>query len=390
MHPQIPRDTASLLAKIPALAIPGISTRIQGLRAFYKQLQALLSHSPCSQFLSVLKYVACIILLVNANSLPFVWHIRVSWPFLVAKLEYMLRASLIFTPKAERARTLVAWVEGLSPVGANPFELVTVYRTWAGLDDSDMFGMHLSNSSYAKALDSVRLRALVKSFPTWGRSGGVFALGATHYHFIREIPALATYEVRYSIGSWDNKWMYFVARFVTHPKRRNANHSPPSQDTSTPATPNCVAHQNGTVDVEQAVTAVVAGPRAPILEPDGTILHCVSVSQMCFKYGRITMPPVVVLGVEGFTKPPCPNSGISSYSHTNPPPNWVKSQAVRVAPTGNMEKFQAFLKSGWRDVPERERWWEEAMGGPIEEKRQVNLEILESLRFGLERARTIY
>jgi hypothetical protein len=184
--------------------------------------------------------------------------------------------------------------------------------------------------------------------------------------------------------------MYFVARFVTHPKRRNAERSPPSQDSSALATPNDMAHQNGTVDVEQAVAAIVAGPRAPILEPDGTILHCVSISQVCFKYGRMTVPPVVVLGAEGLTKPPCPNSGISSYSHTNPPPNWVKSQAMRVAPTGDMANFQAFLKNGWRDVPESERWWEEAMGGPIEEKRRANLEILESLKFGLERARTIY
>jgi hypothetical protein len=126
------------------------------------------------------------------------------------------------------------------------------------------------------------------------------------------------------------------------------------------------------------------------MEPDGAILHCVAVSLVCFKYGRITIPPAVVLGTEGYTKPPCPDSGMSAYSHANPPPNWVKSQAIRVAPTGNMANFQAFLKSGWRDVPESERWWEEALGGPVEEKRQANLEILESLKFGLERARSIY
>lgn len=111
-----------------------------------------------------------------------------------------------------------------------------------------MFGMHLSNSSYAKvrqllvhnqfalilhyllttsaqALDSARLRVLWRAFPAWGVSGGVIALGgrfavcsdtarltvsATHYHFIREIPLFARYEVRISIASWDDKWVCFI------------------------------------------------------------------------------------------------------------------------------------------------------------------------------------
>ncbi|KAF8837537.1 hypothetical protein BDN67DRAFT_972879 [Paxillus ammoniavirescens] len=384
MSPQLPRDTAGFLAKIPT-----IHTRVQGLRPLYEQLQALLGRSSPPKFLSILRYIAYIVLLVNAGSLPFVWHIRVFWPLLARNIEHELRSRFIFIPKAERVRAVTAWAEGHSRVGATPFEGVTVYKTWASPDDSDMFGMHLSNSSYAKALDSTRLRAFMRAFPIWGRSGGQCPLGATHYHFIREIPPLATYEVRSSIASWDNKWIYLIARFVTCPKRRNASRTPPSQD-STPATPDGMAHQNGTADVERAVAAIVAGPRAPIMEPDGAILHCVAVSLVCFKYGRITTPPAVVLGTEGYSKPPCPNSCISAYSNANPPPNWVKSQAIRVAPTGNMANFQAFLKNGWRDVPESERWWEEALGGPVEEKRRANLEILESLKFGLDRARSIY
>ncbi|KIJ12451.1 hypothetical protein PAXINDRAFT_101242 [Paxillus involutus ATCC 200175] len=382
--------------QLPAIpAIPAIHTCVQGLRPLYEQLQALLGRSSPPKFLSILRYVTYIVLLVNACSLPFVWHIRVFWPLLARKIEHELRSRFIFIPKAERVRAVIAWAEGHSRVGATPFEAVTLYKSWASPDDSDMFGMHLSNSSYAKAspvqaLDSARLRALMMAFATWGRSGGQCHLGATHYHFIREIPPLATYEVRSSIASWDNKWIYLVARFVTRPKCRNASRTPRSQDSTTPATPDGVAYQNGTADVEKAVAAIVAGPRAPIMEPDGAILHCVAVSLVCFKYGRITIPPAVVLGTEGYTKPPCPDSGMSAYSHANPPPNWVKSQAIRVAPTGNMANFQAFLKSGWRDVPESERWWEEALGGPVEEKRQANLGILESLKFGLERARSIY
>ncbi|KAF9236535.1 hypothetical protein BU15DRAFT_49876 [Melanogaster broomeanus] len=353
----------------------------------FRLFRALLSHSPPSKFLSVLKYIAYVVLLANVGSLPFVWHIRVFWPIVVLKIEYyILRTRLIFTSKAERVRLLTATAEDLCPVGANPFELVTVYRRWASFDDVDMFGLHLSNSSYAKAspaFDSARLRALITSFPAWGRSGGQMALGATSYHFIREIPPLVTYEVRLTIGSWDHKWMYILARFVTRPKGRNATRS-------TSATVNGGAQQNGTTEVEKAVDAIVGGTRVPVLEPDGAILHCVAVSQVCFKHGRITIPPAVILGCEGFTKPPCPDTGISSYSRASPPPNWAKSQAVRVAPAGSMSKFQAFLKGGWRDIPENERWWEDALGGPIEKKRKANLEILESLKLGLEGAKSIY
>ncbi|KIK91758.1 hypothetical protein PAXRUDRAFT_830552 [Paxillus rubicundulus Ve08.2h10] len=388
MSPRLPGDIARFLTRIPA--IPAVHTRVQGLRTLHEQLQALLGRSSHSNVLSIIRYVAYLVLLVNAGSLPFVWHIRVFWPLLASRIEYGLRSRFIFIPKAKRARAVIAWAEGQSPVGTTPFEAVTVYRTWASPDDSDMFGMHLSNSSYAKALDSTCLRALMKTLPTWNRSGGQCPLAATHYHFIREIPPLATYEVRSSIASWDNKWIYLIARFVTRPKRRNVIDAPRSQDSTTPLTPDGVAHQNGTADVEKAVAAIVSGPRAPIMEPDGAILHCVAVSLLCFKYGRITIPPAVVLGAEGYTKPPCPDSCISSYSHANPPPNWVKSQAIRVAPTGNMPNFQAFLKSGWRDVPESERWWEKALGGPVEEKRRANLDILESLKSGLDHARSIY
>ena len=35
----------------------------------------------------------------------------------------------------------------------------------------------------------------------------LFFLKGTHYHFIREIPMLACYEVRTSIAAWDQKWV---------------------------------------------------------------------------------------------------------------------------------------------------------------------------------------
>jgi hypothetical protein len=70
-------------------------------------------------------------------------------------------------------------------------------------------------------------------------------LEAAHFHFIREIPMLTSYEVRISIGAWDGKWVrrrlyfyfvpplmfycfpstsvqiWYVARFVKPPSKKS-------------------------------------------------------------------------------------------------------------------------------------------------------------------------
>lgn len=355
-----------------------------------------------------------------------------------------------------------------------------------GIDDIDVFGMHLSNSSYAKAcpfLSSIRIcspafqvRRLIPRAPrssssvsppgvavedTWlsvvGLSPSTLPIThtsasddistplcpATHYHFIREIAPLAKYEVRLTIDGWDHKWvrsflhfwvhvaerptacrffhiawtfepvdgtfiqLYIVARYVTRPTRRRHARTSPQSISSPPTPENGSLAQNGSASVEQAVAALaqadpdqngVAIRRPPIVEPDGAVLHCIAVSQICFKAGRITIPPAIVLASEGFTKPCADEVAIVNgvkgdanvYSRTNPPPNWTKSQSIRVPPCGSMEAFQAFLQGGWRDVPEGERWWEAALGGSIERKRQANLEVLNALKQGLERTRTLH
>ena len=38
-------------------------------------------------------------------------------------------------------------------------------------------------------------------------TGTLIFFKGTHYHFIREIPMLASYEVRTSIATWDQKWV---------------------------------------------------------------------------------------------------------------------------------------------------------------------------------------
>ncbi|KAG1781953.1 hypothetical protein EV702DRAFT_1177068 [Suillus placidus] len=337
-----------------------------------------------SLVLSASKYIILVLLLINFRSLPFAWHIRVFLPVLRLRLQYyLLRLRILFKPKELRAKILSDWGEGLCPIGANPFELVTVQHGCTTVDDADYNG-HLSNSSYAKALDAARLKLVLKALPAFARSGGWMALGSTHFHFIQEIPFLRSYEIRLSIGAWDHKWMFVIARYVSFPKNRRSDATyelhVDGSDLTTPATPGDTTEVDSNLQAEKTAKAMesLAAAQSKMPEPDGAILHCVAISYICFKHGRITVPPGVVLPCEGFSKPPSTVSAVP-FSSTNPPPHWQKAQALRVAPSGR----------GWRDVPEDERWWEDALDGPIEEQRKANLEVLDSIRKGMEGARSI-
>jgi len=54
---------------------------------------------------------------------------------------------------------------------------------------------------------------------------------------------------------------------------------------------------------------------------------------------------------------------------------------------GNPKAFVKFQSGGWRDVPEGERWWEDALGGEVKVQRVQNLKLLGNLRHGMEGAR---
>lgn len=166
--------------------------------------------------------------------------------------------------------------------------------------------------------------------------------------------------------------------------------STPAEDLATPATPGDTTEADYNLQAEKTKKEIeaLAAAQSNIPEPDGAVLHCVAISYICFKHGRITVPPSVILPCEGFSKPPSTASA-APFSSTNPPPHWKKAQALRVAPSGSMPAFAKFLKGGWRDVPEDERWWEDALDGPIEEQRKANLEVLDSVRRGMEGARSI-
>jgi hypothetical protein len=51
--------------------------------------------------------------------------------------------------------------------------------------------------------------------------------------------------------------------------------------------------------------------------------------------------------------------------------------------------MQEFMKGGWRNVPENERWWETALAGEIEAKRLANLEAFNAIRRDYEVAKSL-
>lgn len=132
----------------------------------------------------------------------------------------------------------------------------------------------------------------------------------------------------------------------------------------------------------KAVSNIIASE-----EPDGATLYTVCVSQICFKIGRITIPPEIVFAINGLT-------GLSSttgapFSPTNPPPHWNTVLSLSShAHGGGRKKMMTFLKGGWKDVPENERWWTQAFVD-LAERNAANLAEVEILKLGLEGARRV-
>ncbi|KAL0578676.1 hypothetical protein V5O48_003296 [Marasmius crinis-equi] len=212
--------------------------------------------------------------------------------------------------------------------------------------------------------------------PQFVRTDGWMSLAGTHFHFIREIPMMARYEIRVSFVTWDQKWVFAFCRFVTKRKPRR------------PLTLVSLARRSDkTSDID---TKKLNGIDLDHTESDGATVHAIAVSQLCFKMGRITVPPALVFASNGLSKPP-PSTfppSPAGFSHANPPPHWriVKSMISRLE-GGDIKNLRALYTGGWKDVPASQRWWEQALGGDLELQRQENMEKLSLLKRGRETLR---
>ncbi|CUA73054.1 hypothetical protein RSOLAG22IIIB_10499 [Rhizoctonia solani] len=217
------------------------------------------------------------------------------------------------------------------------------------------------------------------------------ALGAAHYQFIREIPVNKQYEIRLSIGAWEDKWVYCIAKFVSHTKqkpqvRKNESlktgaDAPLIPSISTPATPLITEVSTpaefvdpGSQDVtaldtsrvDKGLTSTTAPkPALQTHDVDGALLHCVAVSAICFKHGRITVPPNVVLATSGY-----------SLTETGDQSNWLNAKQLRERGRGAMAEF---FRGGWKT--EENKFWE--IGPKVEAERARRLVELRKLTEGM-------
>ncbi|KAJ3865809.1 hypothetical protein EV359DRAFT_6474, partial [Lentinula novae-zelandiae] len=197
-----------------------------------------------------------------------------------------------------------SWLGSVTPVGAHPFEWEGRYDTWVGPDDSD-FNMHMSNSSYPKILDFARTKASLELFPQFLRVGGHVALSSTHFHFINELPLFSKYQIRLSIGAWDEKWCYIVCRFVTVSKKSSTN-SKTKKPRNTNIPRILIRPPTPFVQSLSPPSPAPSSPPPPTHEStdpnsDNVKLHTIAVSRICFKHGRITVPPAIVFATNGMS-----------------------------------------------------------------------------------------
>ncbi|KAF7324608.1 hypothetical protein MKEN_00502100 [Mycena kentingensis (nom. inval.)] len=311
------------------------------------------------------KYAALILALLNIGSWPLVWHLRVFSCVMQARLSFnALKLRHLFSGRATWKLAVQNWHESRMPIGVHPLRKVWTYKWSVGIHDSD-FLLHMSNSSYAATLDRSRMHLALATFPTLLRAGGFAPLAAMHYSFIREIPMFARYEIRASVGAWDQKWLYVVFRFVL-PASRTGKAKESSPIAGTPMPP---ANGNGGGDTDpDAVMKALAARAMNEPEPDGASLCTIVVNRFCYKLGRISVPPAVVLASNGFYADR-PSAASAQAGSPTPPPYWDAHVRPLVASVSQLRKFFA---GGWRDIPEGQRWWEDAFSA-VEDERKARL-----------------
>ncbi|KAM0747910.1 hypothetical protein T439DRAFT_382980 [Meredithblackwellia eburnea MCA 4105] len=242
-----------------------------------------------------------LVMLANWRSWPFVWHVKL-W-------------SLV---PAIHLRYRIFGVDKTFAIAQDPFEKVVISKDYVSVDQGDWNG-HMSNTSYGKSLDAARFKWLLELVgPAMGPEGIWSPLGATAFTFIKEIPMWTPYNIEVSVVSWDEKWIYYQAKFTTAAKRKGQ-------------------------------------PRT---------VHCIALSRSCFKLrtSRLTIPPSRVLSLSGV--------GASRS-------NWNRTLQLR-----KEGKSKAWLKYGGEvvaarksggDVPPRRSEWDEEGLDVFEERRVRNL-----------------
>ena len=88
--------------------------------------------------------------------------------------------------------------------------------------------------------------------------------------------------------------------------------------------------------------------------PPGAVVHCIAVSQYCFKHGRLTVPPGVVLPSLGF------NATSEKWERflrmrgmAHDPSNPKEKVGTNITKQGK-ERMKKFYRDGWKEEGD---WW---------------------------------
>ena len=88
--------------------------------------------------------------------------------------------------------------------------------------------------------------------------------------------------------------------------------------------------------------------------PPGAVLHCIAVSQYCFKHGRMTVPPSVVLPSLGFNATPETWERLLRMRGMARDPSNPKAKVGVVVTKEGKERMKSFHRGGWKDEGD---WW---------------------------------
>jgi len=125
---------------------------------------------------------------------------------------------------------------------------------------------------------------------------------------------------------------------------------------------------------------------------NGQPVHTIAISRVCFKIGRITVPPALALAVNGFTAHPTmlpgqvKKEGDSEvvWAEGGQGSQWAEPEhfervkdLMHFGRGGNPKALKKFLCGGWREEKENAGpvWWEQVFED-LETKRVANLDLV--------------
>ncbi|KAK0469276.1 uncharacterized protein EV420DRAFT_1658995 [Desarmillaria tabescens] len=287
------------------------------------------------------RYILGILFLLSIRAFPFAWHGRVLWPYFAFHIQYRFHGlNLIRKSTSAKQAATQAWWDSHSPIGKNPFDLVLKYTDWSSPDVCD-YNLHLSKTRVMQRY------AEHCSLNVFNRK--------TDMCFVST-----------AFCPWEQHHFYLSERY------------PYSSDSKSVV----VSDMGGEVAVSgrkglHTTVTLAFCEKFPINSPKNLtepLVHCVSISQVCFKIGRITVPPALVLALSGCSD--------GNYTLANPPSGYLAAQ--RAVAEGTVKDL---LKGHWKDVPKSERWWEESLGGNIEKIRAERLAVMDDIRLGMQKAK---